>query len=55
MIGEKGDMFSAKAISGHPLLRAAAVNAACQARFAPTFLNGSPVDVAGVVTYNFVP
>ena len=51
----KGNVVSASAVSGHPLLRAAAVAAARNAKFAPTLLGGQPVKVTGVVTYNFVP
>lgn len=54
VIDEAGSITSASAVSGHPLLRAAAVCAATQARFAPTTLEGVPVKVSGVLTYNFV-
>jgi len=54
MIDEAGNVISARAISGHPLLQAAAVSAAQQARFSPTSLMGEPVKVTGVLTYNFV-
>ncbi|MEO7969770.1 MAG: TonB family protein [bacterium] len=54
-IDEKGNVTSASAVSGHPLLRAAATAAARQARFAPTKLSGTPVKVTGVIVYNFVP
>lgn len=53
-IDEHGNVISASAVSGHPLLRAAATAAARQARFAPTKLSGEPVKVNGVITYNFV-
>jgi TonB family protein len=53
-IGENGNVIAAHAVSGHPLLQAAAVNAARQASFAPTRVNGEPVKVAGVLVYNFV-
>jgi TonB family protein len=53
-VDEKGDVVSAKAVSGHPLLQAAAVAAARQAKFSPTRLSGQPVKVTGVLTYNFV-
>jgi TonB family protein len=49
-----GNVIAAASISGHPLLQAAAVNAARGARFAPSKLNGTPVKVVGVITYNFV-
>lgn len=54
LIDEGGNVISATAVSGHPLLRAAAVEAAKEAKFAPTRLSGQPVKVAGVITYNFV-
>ena len=53
-ISESGSVISAAAMSGHPLLRAAAVAAARGARFSPTKLSGQPVKVTGVITYNFV-
>ena len=55
LIDESGSVVSASAVSGHPLLRAAAVQAARGARFSPTQLSGQPVKVSGVITYNFVP
>ena len=55
LIDESGRVVSASAVSGHPLLRAAAVSAAQGARFSPTLLSGQPVKVSGVITYNFVP
>lgn len=54
LIDEEGYVASAAAVSGHPLLRSAAVEAAHSARFSPTRLNGEPVKVSGVITYNFV-
>ena len=54
-INEQGDIVSATAVSGHPLLRQAAEEAARKAKFAPTFLQGVPVSVTGVLVYNFVP
>jgi len=53
-VDESGMVISTRAISGHPLLRQAAINAAMQARFSPTSVMGEPVKVAGVITYNFV-
>jgi protein TonB len=55
LIDESGRVVSASAASGHPLLQAAAVSAARQARFSPTLLSGQPVKVSGIITYNFVP
>jgi TonB family protein len=53
VIDETGRVISAKAVSGHPLLQAAAVAAARKAVFAPTLLSGKPVKVTGVLTYRF--
>jgi protein TonB len=53
-ISESGSVISAVAVSGHPLLKAAAAAAARGARFSPTKLSGQPVKVTGVITYNFV-
>jgi TonB family protein len=53
-VDETGRVVSAEAVSGHPLLRPAAVAAARQARFSPTLLDQEPVKVSGVLTYNFV-
>jgi outer membrane biosynthesis protein TonB len=55
LIDENGDVFSAQPVSGHPLLRAVAAQAACGSKFSPTRLAGFPVRVMGVITYNFVP
>ncbi len=54
-INELGYVISSKAISGHPLLRAAAINAAKESKFSPTIFNGIPAKVTGIVVYNFVP
>lgn len=54
LIDENGNVVSARALSGHPLLQAVAVGAARQARFSPTKLSGQPVKVTGVIQYNFV-
>jgi TonB family protein len=55
VIDENGSVFTAEAISGHPFLRPAATAAACKAQFTPTLLEGKPVKVSGIITYNFVP
>jgi len=54
LIDENGNVVSATALSGHPLLTAVAVRAARQAKFSPTKLSGQPVKVTGVIQYNFV-
>jgi protein TonB len=53
-VDEGGRVISASAVSGHPLLRAAAAQAARGTTFSPTLLSGQPVKVTGVITYNFV-
>lgn len=54
VVDEQGNVLSARAISGHPLLRAASEAAAREAKFTPTKLSGKPVKVSGVINYNFV-
>lgn len=54
LIDENGNVISASAVSGHPLLRSSAVNAARSSKFTPTKLSGQPVKVSGVIVYNFV-
>ena len=54
LLDETGKVISARAVGGHPTLTHAAVEAAYQARFTPTVLNGTPVKVSGVITYNFM-
>ncbi|HXL81979.1 MAG TPA: energy transducer TonB [Pyrinomonadaceae bacterium] len=53
-IDEQGNVISAQAVSGPPTLGQASVNAALQAKFAPTLLVGEPVQVTGIITYNFI-
>jgi TonB family protein len=52
-IDESGNVISAKAASGNPLLRTAAEAAAWKAKFTPTYLSKVPVKVTGVIVYNF--
>lgn len=52
-IDEEGNVVSAESVSGHPLLRAAAITAAKQAKFSPTKISGQAVKVNGVLVYNF--
>jgi TonB family protein len=54
-VDEEGRVISARAVSGHPLLQAAAVQAAYGARFSPTQLSGQPVKVTGTLSYHFSP
>jgi protein TonB len=53
VIDENGKIISARALSGPPTLRDAAVQAANRARFSPTKLSGQPVKVTGTINYNF--
>ena len=55
LIDEKGNVVSASAVSGHPLLRAVSENAARQSKFSPTYLSKQPVKVTGVIIYQFKP
>lgn len=53
IIDEKGDVAVAQDISGHPLLRRTAAEAALKAKFSPVLLAGVPVKVTGTINYNF--
>jgi TonB family protein len=52
-IDEEGNVVAARSVSGHPLLQAAAVTAARQAKFSPTKLSGQAAKVNGVLVYTF--
>ncbi len=53
LIGTDGNVIEANAVSGHPLLRQASVEAARRSKFTPTLLEGQPVEVTGIIVYNF--
>ena len=53
IVDEEGNVESARAVNGHPLLRDAAIEAARRWQFTPTALAGSPVRVIGTITFNF--
>jgi TonB family protein len=53
VVDEDGNVASVRALSGHPLLRDAAVEAARQWQFTPTTLEGEAVSVVGTLTFNF--
>jgi TonB family protein len=55
MIDEAGCVTDANAVSGHPLLVAAALKAAMASLFSPVLINKEPRRVTGVITYNFLP
>jgi TonB family protein len=52
-ISEDGRVVEAKAISGHMALRGAAVDAAYKWIFKPTTMNGTPIRVQGVLSFDF--
>jgi TonB family protein len=54
VLDPSGTVRRAEAVCGHPLLRAAAEEAAKKIRYSPTKVNGTAVSVGGLVTYNFV-
>jgi TonB family protein len=53
VVNEAGEVESAKADSGHPLLQSAAVDAARQWQFSPTKLSGNAVKVSGTISFVF--
>ena len=53
LVDEEGNVLTARAVSGHPLLQAVSVAAARGAKFSPTKVNGELVKVSGVITYTF--
>jgi TonB family protein len=52
-ISETGEVIEAVIVSGHQLLREAALQAARQWLFKPTELSGTPIKVQGILTFNF--
>lgn len=54
LIDESGKVISARATTGHPLLRLESEKAAYRARFSPTLLQNQPIKVKGVITFNFI-
>jgi protein TonB len=53
IVSDEGEVSDVKVLSGHPLLREAAVAAVRQWKYSPTLLNGEPVPVLGSVTVIF--
>gem|GEM_PF-333040 len=53
-VNEEGYVTNVEVISGHQLLRQAAVDAVKQWKYEPTVLNGKPIPVIATVTINFV-
>jgi TonB family protein len=54
VIDKEGNVTSANAVSGDPLLRESAVNAALTSKFNPILVNGKAVEVTGALVYNFI-
>lgn len=52
-VSKEGQVISAEAVGGHPLLKEAAVTAAKQWTFETTELSGQPVKIQGILTFNF--
>jgi protein TonB len=53
VIDEHGNVVQARAVSGHPVLIPAALQAVLQWKYEPTTLNGTPVSVQMEVTVHF--
>lgn len=53
-IDEAGNVISARAVNGHPMLKPTAEQAARNAKFSVTYLSRVPVKVTGVIVYNFI-
>lgn len=52
-LNEKGEVVSAKATSGHQMLRGSAEDAAKRTIFKPALYNGQPIKSKGSIVYNF--
>jgi TonB family protein len=55
IIDEAGYVIEAKAIKGHPILRKASLEAAKDSKFAPFFIDKTPVKAKGIIVYVFSP
>ena len=54
LVDENGNVRTARAVSGHPLLRSSAESAARSSKFNPIRQNGRIVRATGLVVYDFV-
>jgi len=52
-LDEKGDVVSAKAVSGHRMLRSSAEDAAKRTKFKPAMFNNRPIKAKAQIIYNF--
>ncbi|HEX4651797.1 MAG TPA: energy transducer TonB, partial [Granulicella sp.] len=53
VVGKSGRVIRAQAISGHRLLRGAAIREVYERRYRPYLLNDRPTDVATIVSVDF--
>ena len=53
LIGEDGDVIAAGTIRGDPRHHATSRMAACDAKFPPTIVNGKPIKVTSLITYEY--
>lgn len=53
LISKVGTMENVRALSGHPLLVPATIDAVSQWRYRPYILNGEPIEVETKITVNF--
>lgn len=49
----EGNVVSAKAVTGHQMLKSAAEDAARRSKFKPAMFNGKPIKGKGMIFYNF--
>lgn len=54
VIDEDGNVLSAEAISGHPMLKAMSVAAARHSKFSQTTISGVPVKAKALLTYEYI-
>lgn len=55
LINEQGNVTRVGYESGKVIFLPGTLPAVCQSKFSPTLLQGRPIRVSGIVTYNFVP
>ena len=53
VVNSEGDVVCAQVVSGHPLFRAASINAAKQWSFKPLVRRGERVPFAGLLAFTF--